>query len=96
MYEQMTRHGAGQIPDASWLKRMFFKCGHVGRLPLRGPEILEKGIPFHWRLLHGFAMATVQKKLRTTLGMSRVRNAYTGGAAMGPDHFRFFHSWGST
>jgi long-chain acyl-CoA synthetase len=39
-------------------------------------------------------MATVQKKLKDHLGMSRVRNAYTGGAAMGPDHFRFFHSLG--
>jgi len=36
----------------------------------------------------------VQKKLKDHLGMSRVRNAYTGGAAMGPDHFRFFHSLG--
>ncbi|UCF92066.1 MAG: AMP-binding protein, partial [Desulfobacterales bacterium] len=25
---------------------------------------------------------------------ARVRNAYTGGAAMGPDHFRFFHALG--
>jgi long-chain acyl-CoA synthetase len=45
-------------------------------------------------LLHKIAFATVQKKLKDHLGMSRVRNAYTGGAAMGPDHFRFFHSLG--
>jgi long-chain acyl-CoA synthetase len=37
---------------------------------------------------------TVQKKLKDHLGLSRVRNAYTGGAAMGPDHFRFFHALG--
>jgi long-chain acyl-CoA synthetase len=36
----------------------------------------------------------VQKKLKDHLGLSRIRNAYTGGAAMGPDHFRFFHSIG--
>jgi long-chain acyl-CoA synthetase len=45
-------------------------------------------------LLHGIAYAAVQNKLKDHLGMSRVRNAYTGGAAMGPDHFRFFHSLG--
>ena len=28
------------------------------------------------------------------LGMARLRHAYTGGAAMGPDHFRFFHALG--
>jgi long-chain acyl-CoA synthetase len=32
--------------------------------------------------------------MKDHLGLSRVRNAYTGGAAMGPDHFRFFHSMG--
>jgi long-chain acyl-CoA synthetase len=26
--------------------------------------------------------------------MSRLRHCYTGGAAMGPDHFRFFHALG--
>ena len=36
----------------------------------------------------------MQKKLKDHLGLSRVRNAYTGGAAMGPDHFRFFHALG--
>jgi long-chain acyl-CoA synthetase len=33
-------------------------------------------------------------KLRDHLGLSRIRNAYTGGAALGPDHFRFFHALG--
>jgi long-chain acyl-CoA synthetase len=28
------------------------------------------------------------------LGLSRIRDTYTGGAAMGPDHFRFFHAIG--
>jgi long-chain acyl-CoA synthetase len=40
------------------------------------------------------ASITVQKKLKDHLGLSLVRNAYTGGAAMGPDHFRFFHALG--
>jgi len=32
--------------------------------------------------------------LRDTLGLSRIRNAYSGGAALGPDQFRFFHAMG--
>jgi long-chain acyl-CoA synthetase len=44
--------------------------------------------------LEWLASITVQKKLKDHLGLSRVRNAYTGGAAMGPDHFRFFHALG--
>jgi len=36
----------------------------------------------------------VHKKLKDHLGLSRIRDTYTGGAAMGPDHFRFFHAIG--
>jgi len=32
--------------------------------------------------------------LKDHLGLSRIRYTYTGGAAMGPDHFRFFHAIG--
>ena len=54
----------------------------------------KKPIPLAWKLLDWLAHALVFKKLRDHLGLSRIRNAYTGGAAMGPDHFRFFHALG--
>jgi long-chain acyl-CoA synthetase len=54
----------------------------------------KKQVPFLWKVLQGIAYVLVQKKLKDHLGLSRVRNAYTGGAAMGPDHFRFFHALG--
>ena len=34
------------------------------------------------------------RTLRDRIGLSRIRNAYTGGAALGPDVFRFFHAMG--
>ncbi len=54
----------------------------------------KKPVPLHWQLLRWLAYVSVFKKLRDHLGLSRIRNAYTGGAAMGPDHFRFFHALG--
>lgn len=36
----------------------------------------------------------VLRPIRDQLGLDRVRRAYTGGAALGPDVFRFFHSVG--
>ena len=54
----------------------------------------KKPVPAIWTALEWLAYVTVQKKLKDHLGLSRVRNAYTGGAAMGPDHFRFFHALG--
>ena len=46
------------------------------------------------RLRHRLADWTVLRPIRDQLGLSRVRRAYTGGAALGPDVFRFFHAVG--
>ena len=45
-------------------------------------------------LRHRLADWTVLGPIRDQLGLSRVRRAYTGGAALGPDVFRFFHAIG--
>jgi long-chain acyl-CoA synthetase len=94
MYEQMTRSVQVKYLDATWLKRKFFQFATWVGYRYADMKFSKKGVPPHWQLLHKIAFATVQKKLKDHLGMSRVRNAYTGGAAMGPDHFRFFHSLG--
>jgi long-chain acyl-CoA synthetase len=54
----------------------------------------KRPVPIFWRFLAWFAYWGIQKKLKDHLGLSRVRYAYSGGAAMGPDHFRFFHALG--
>jgi long-chain acyl-CoA synthetase len=94
LYEQMTRTVQVKYLDSTWIKRKFYglstKIGyHVAEL-----QFEKKSVPFYWKLLKWLAYAVVQKKLKDHLGLSRVRNAYTGGAAMGPDHFRFFHALG--
>jgi len=94
MYEQMTRTVQVKYLDATWLKRTFYQFATWVGYRVADMKFAKKPVPFYWQALHGLVYATVQKKLKDNLGMSRVRNAYTGGAAMGPDHFRFFHSLG--
>jgi long-chain acyl-CoA synthetase len=94
MYEQMTRTVQVKYLDATWLKRTFYRFATWVGYRVADLKFAKKPVPFYWQALHGLVYATVQKKLKDNLGMSRVRNAYTGGAAMGPDHFRFFHSLG--
>ena len=94
MYEEMTRSVQVKYLDATWIKRKFYefstKIGyHVANL-----KFDKKPISWYWALLEWLAYITVQKKLKDHLGLSGIRNAYTGGAAMGPDHFRFFHAIG--
>ncbi|MGD8369585.1 MAG: AMP-binding protein, partial [Desulfobacterales bacterium] len=94
MYEQMTRTVQVKYLDASWSKRKFFELSNKIGYHVANLKFEKKPTPLHWQLLQWLARITVQNKVRDHLGLSRVRNAYTGGAAMGPDHFRFFHALG--
>jgi long-chain acyl-CoA synthetase len=94
MYEQMTRTVQVKHLDSTWLKRTFFNTAMKIGYRVADLKFNKKPIPLVWKLLDGLAHGLVLKKLRDHLGLSRIRNAYTGGAAMGPDHFRFFHALG--
>jgi long-chain acyl-CoA synthetase len=94
LYEQMTRTVQVKYLDASWIKRQFYEFSTWIGYKVANLKFEKKPVPWYWRFLEWLAYVTVQKKLKDHLGLSRVRNAYTGGAAMGPDHFRFFHALG--
>jgi len=94
MYEQMTRSVQVKYLDAGWLKRKFYEFANWIGYKVANLKFEKKPILPHWKLLHWFANVTVHGKVKDHLGLSRVRHAYTGGAAMGPDHFRFFHALG--
>jgi long-chain acyl-CoA synthetase len=61
-----------------------------------GAEILDRkpGISLADRLRYALGDFLVYAPLRNVLGMSRIRVAYTAGAAIGPDLFRFYRSIG--
>lgn len=94
LYEQFTRSVQVKHLDATWIKRKIFewsmKIGyHTAELKFE-----KKPVSGLWKLLRWLADWACFSKIRDHLGLSRVRHAYTGGAAMGPDHFRFFHAIG--
>jgi long-chain acyl-CoA synthetase len=60
-----------------------------------GADILDgKPVGFGDRLLYALGDMMVYGPLKNVLGMSRIRVAYTAGAAIGPDLFRFYRSIG--
>jgi len=94
MYEQMTRSVQVKYLDSTWIKRKFYEFSTYIGYKVADLKFGKKPVSWYWRALEWLASNSVQKKLKDHLGLSRVRNAYTGGAAMGPDHFRFFHALG--
>ena len=83
-----------RMEDASRVKRWMFR--YFMDLAKRvGAKILD-GEPVGMvdRLLYSLGTLTTYAPLRNSLGMSRVRLAYTAGEAIGPDLFVFYRSLG--
>ncbi len=95
VFENLLTQVTIRMEDASRLKRAVFRYFlEVARRC--GAEILDRkpGVSGKDRILYFLGNALVYGPLRNVLGMSRIRVAYTAGAAIGPDLFRFYRSIG--
>ena len=83
-----------RMEDASRLKRWLFAQGMA--LAWRvGPTLMDgKAVGLLDRLAYALGNLAIYGPLRNSLGLSRVRVAYTAGEAIGPDLFSFYRSIG--
>jgi long-chain acyl-CoA synthetase len=94
VFENLLTQVMIRMEDANALKRWMFNCC-MGVAKRCGAEIMDgKPVAFVDRLLYAIGNVVVYAPLRNVLGMSRIRVAYTAGAAIGPDLFRFYRSIG--
>jgi long-chain acyl-CoA synthetase len=94
IFESILTQVMIRMEDAGWAKRQLFHffLDFARRV---GPKILDRHrVPLTERLLYGLGQALVYGPLKNTLGLSRVRLAYTAGEAIGPDLFSFYRSLG--
>jgi long-chain acyl-CoA synthetase len=94
VFENMLTTVMIRMEDAGSLKRnMFHYFMAVARRS--GAAILDgKPVGAMDRLQYALGRVFVYGPLKNVLGLSRVRVAYTAGAAIGPDLFRFYRSIG--
>jgi len=95
VFENLLTQVMIRMEDASAIKRRMFQ--YFMEVARRcGSEILDgrTDIATSDRLLYAIGNLCVYGPLRNVLGMSRIRVAYTAGAAIGPDLFRFYRSIG--
>ncbi|MBL8311042.1 MAG: AMP-binding protein [Burkholderiales bacterium] len=94
IFESVLTNLSIRMEDASKLKqRMYDYFMRVARK--YGSDVLDgRPIPFSGRVAYWLGNLLVYGPLKNTLGMSQVRVAYTAGAAIGPDLFRFYRSIG--
>ncbi|MFM2399647.1 MAG: hypothetical protein RL341_1804 [Pseudomonadota bacterium] len=94
VFENMLTSVSIRMEDAAAPKRWLY--GSAMQLARRvGSDILDgKPVGFIDRIKYALGNLLVYGPLRNVLGLSRVRVAYTAGAAIGPDLFRFYRSIG--
>jgi len=94
LYEGMTRQVQVKYIDSTWIKKKVYEFATWVGYRVANLKFEGKSVPAGMTILNWIAYLLMQKKLKDHLGMSHLRHCYTGGAAMGPDHFRFFHALG--
>ncbi|MEG0936925.1 MAG: AMP-binding protein [Comamonas sp.] len=94
IFEGMLTSVSIRMEDASPLKQwMYAKAMGVARRV--GSDILDgKNVGAIDRLKYQLGNLFIYGPLRNAMGLSRIRVAYTAGAAIGPELFRFFRSIG--
>ena len=94
IFENLLTQVMIRMEDASAIKRRIFH--HYMAVARRcGADLLDgKPVSAGDRLDYALGNLLVYGPLRNVLGMSRIRVAYTAGAAIGPDLFRFYRSIG--
>ena len=94
VWENLAATVQVKILDASPLKRFLYHwCLPIGyewadlKFQKKTPTLVQN-------LRYGLAYLLVFRALKDRIGFTRIRSASTGGAALGPDTFRFFHALG--
>ena len=95
IYENILTQVMIRIEDASAIKRSLFHyfmgvARRVGLKLLDGKE----SVSLIDRVLYSIGDLLIYGPLKNVLGMSRIKVAYTGGEAIGPDLFDFYRSIG--
>ena len=94
IWENMTSTVQVKVMDASALKRRMYNWALPVGYAYSDAVFRKEAIPPLLRLKQKLAYALVFRALKDRLGLLRIRSASTGGAALGPDVFKFFNAMG--
>ncbi len=94
VWEHLTTTVQVKIMDTTPFKRFMYNlCLRVGQT-VADLTFAKKPVPLRWRVLYRLAYWGLFRALKDRLGFTYLRSGSTGGAALGPDVFRFFHALG--
>ncbi len=94
IWEDIVTRVQVKIADSSWLKRTLWERLMPVAYRVADAKFAHQPVSAKDRFLHWLGELLVFSAVKDHLGLTRLKRAYTGGAALGPDVFRFYHAMG--
>ena len=95
LWESMMALVQVKIAETSWLNQLLYRVFMpVGYKVADRRYERRKPIGLHWKALNALGRIALFYPLRDKLGLTRVKSAYSSGAALNPDVIRFFRAIG--
>jgi long-chain acyl-CoA synthetase len=94
VWEAMCSEYQMKIAEADILKRTAARLALAIGYQVVERQLNRQPVGLGWRLLTQLAYLLTFRSLQDKFGLSRLRNAYTGGAPLGPEIFKFFRASG--
>ncbi|EFO81418.1 AMP-dependent synthetase and ligase [Oscillochloris trichoides DG-6] len=94
IWENMLSQVQVKIQDTGPIKRAFYEWAMKQGYAMADARFSGKPASFGQSLGYNLARIFVLEMLKDHLGLRFLKRAYTGGAALGPDVFRFYHALG--
>ncbi|MBI5032235.1 MAG: AMP-binding protein [Chloroflexi bacterium] len=94
LWESLVSMVQARIADTSWLNRVLYKTFMPIGYRVADMRFGKGSVPIVWRILGWLGEIAIFAALRDKLGLSRVKSAYSSGAALSPDVVRFFRAIG--
>lgn len=94
VWENMAAKVQVKIMETTWLKRKLYEFFTPYGIKHADAVFAGETPGAGLRFMYWLSQVGLYNALRDRLGFSRIRSASTGGAALGPDTFRFFHALG--
>jgi long-chain acyl-CoA synthetase len=94
IWENILTNVMIRIDDAAWIKRRLVHFFLDLAQQIERRRLTGRPVPLALRVLYWLGRPLVYEPLKDTLGLRRVRLAYTAGEAIGPEIFLFFRALG--
>ena len=94
IWENLVSQVQVKIDDSTKLKKALYNWALPVGYEMADARFRKEELRFSLRFRYFLADWLVFQAIKDHLGLRRLKRAYTGGAALGPDVFRFFHALG--